>query len=336
MTRAMLLLVALVAPAAASPDAPELDRGAVIYARGSALYKADAKGKGEAELAPLPKGAVVRALRSDASGSVLLVDLSGKWSWLRLDGQAKTLAPLPCADGPAELSVDGTAVVCRAPKSGSMIVELASAKVTAVDIPAPGARLAGSGKDRKLVWVDKTGVWSAPASDPKQKTRVAPEPPLRAFLASHDGARAVGVYSDFVYFDGPRKKKPADVLMGFALDGTAARRQGLPTATPLDWSHDNKYVLLQDGGSACLMRAIGGQYKCWKGFTAVSIAPDGSYALVLGTRKPPTASTTDDVPLTLPSGPLSLYRAKLNGPYDEAPALIVKIVDGAAVWIPKP
>ena len=32
------------------------------------------------------------------------------------------------------------------------------------------------------------------------------------------------------------------------------------------------------------MRATGGQYKCWRGFTAVSVSPDGRYALVLGNR----------------------------------------------------
>jgi hypothetical protein len=138
-------------------------------------------------------------------------------------------------------------------------------------------------------------------------------------------------------------------------------------------------VLIQDGGSACIMRAIGGQYKCWRGYTAASIAPDGSYALVLGAAKqepakkpagkkepgkkepakkappkqelpkpapapaepedPEHASAAsvpvDDVAVPPPAGPLSLYRAKLDGPYTEAPVLLVKLVDGAAVWVPR-
>jgi hypothetical protein len=43
----------------------------------------------------------------------------------------------------------------------------------------------------------------------------------------------------------------------------------------------------------------------------------------------------DDVAVAPPTGPLSLYRAKLDGPYTEAPTLLVKIVDGAAVWVPR-
>lgn len=39
--------------------------------------------------------------------------------------------------------------------------------------------------------------------------------------------------------------------------------------------------------------------------------------------------------MALPRGPLSLYRAKLNGPYTERPALVETVVDGAALWLPE-
>ncbi len=43
----------------------------------------------------------------------------------------------------------------------------------------------------------------------------------------------------------------------------------------------------------------------------------------------------DDVAVAPPSGPLSLFRAALEGSaFTESPALIVKVVDGAAVWVP--
>jgi len=128
---------------------------------------------------------------------------------------------------------------------------------------------------------------------------------------------------------------------------------------PLDWSFDNEYALVQEGSGACLMRFGGGQNKCWRGFTAVGVAPDGSYALLLGNRdgskqkkpakpkpapKAPakgkpiedddSAAPTDDVAVPPPTGPLALYRAKLDGPYDTPPILVIKVVDGAAVWIP--
>jgi len=364
MRSALVLASIFLGPAIAHADDTELNRATVIYARGSVLYKSDGKGKGEVELAKLPASSVVRALRTDAGGTVLLADLAipgkqSKWAWLPLDGAAKSLVELPCSDGPAQLAVDGACVLCRgATATTSLIVNLKTGKATPVAIPAPGARLAGAGKDRKLVWADKTGVWSSPPGNPNHKTKLAAEAPLRSFLPSPDGARAVGVYSDFIY-EG-RQQKPAEMLMGFALDGQAARRKGLRDGVPLEWSHDNQYVLIQNGSSACMMRAIGGQYKCWKGFIATSIAPDGSYALVFGNRnatrtaqpaskKSPakqqgenvpddptsvSAPAGDDVPMAPPTGPLALYRAKLDGPFDAAPQLVVQNIDGAAVWVP--
>jgi len=157
--------------------------------------------------------------------------------------------------------------------------------------------------------------------------------------------------------------------MGFALDGEGARRKAIKAGMPLQWSHDSQWVLVQDGGSACLMHATGGEYKCWKGYTAASIAPDGKYGLFLGNRdgshrqtpatkkqedqkkkKPaPEAegegesgdtggdATEADVLVPPPSGPLSLFRARLEGSaFTESPALLTKIVDGAAVWVPAP
>ncbi|HWU91034.1 MAG TPA: hypothetical protein VN253_27400, partial [Kofleriaceae bacterium] len=228
--------------------------------------------------------------------------------------------------------------------------------------------------DRRLVWADRA-IWSAPPGNPGQKQQVAPEAPLRAFLPSPDGARAVGVYADVPRPGAPggggtaAAAAPAELLMGFALDGVGARRKGIRAGVPLEWSHDSQWVLVQDRGAACIMRAIGGEYKCWRGYTAASIAPDGSYALLLGAPKPDKAAPAkpaapaakkppapapppppspeepenpegapapvDDVAIPPPTGPLSLYRAKLDGPYTEPPVLIVKSVDGAAVWVPK-
>jgi hypothetical protein len=387
--RALLLLTVLAGPPRArAQPADELAATTIIYARGGALYRSDAKGKGETEFAQLPPKTAVRALRTDGEAKVLLVDLGGKWSWMPLDGSAKSLTELPCADGPAQLATDGACVLCRNARqpAQSMIVNLRTGAQTPIAVPSPGARLVGAGADRRLVWADK-GIWSAPPGNPAKKTQVAPEAPLRGLLPSPDGARAVGVYADVPLAGTPgAKAKPAELLMGFALDGVGARRKGIRAGVAVEWSHDSQWVLIQDGGSACIMRAIGGQYKCWRGYTAVSIAPDGSYALVLGAQKkdkdakasvkapaaktpakkepakkepakkePPkqepegpkpediedtepadgAAASVDDVAVPPPTGPLSLYRAKLDGPYTETPALLVKVVDGAAVWIPK-
>ena len=360
----LALLIALTSTAHADD---EFSGATIIFARGGSLYRADPKGKGETELAKLPAKATVRALRTDAEGKVLLVDLQsdrgGTWSYLKLDGVAKELTPLPCADGPAQLAEDGLCVLCHAAKQTSIIHNLFTNKTTPVDVPTLGARLARTGAKRELVWADSTGVWAASPAKPKQATRVAPDPPKRGFLPAPDGSHALGVYPDEVFTDA-HHKVPADVLMVFSLDGEAARRKAIKNGVPVEWSHDSQWVLVQDGASACIMKSAGGEYKCWRGYTAASIAPDGKFALVLGNRdgskqapakpakrggkgpaKPAPQSEAEepdadpnappDVDVPPPSGPLSLFRVRLEGsPYTERPALITKIVDGAAVWVP--
>jgi hypothetical protein len=124
---------------------------------------------------------------------------------------------------------------------------------------------------------------------------------------------------------------------------------------PIDWSHDAQWVLVQDGSEACEVRASGGEYKCFTGFTMQSTATDGRWMVLLG---PPSTKSKDkpkdkpkdkskdkaaaddapppgDVAVPPPAGPLALYRGRLEGLYKEAPTMIVSSVDGAAVWVPK-
>jgi hypothetical protein len=403
--------LALAGRAARADDEPT---GVVIFARGSSLFQVDARGRAETEIAQLaapaapaapaggarakpsaPSGpsVAVRALRSDAGGSVLLADLAGKWAWMPLDGSTRSLTELPCADGPAQLAEDGSSVLCRAPQSAarSLLVDLPRgaaatrpARTMLLDVPPGGARIIGSGAERALVWADATGVWTSPAGDPRRKTRVAPQPPLRGFLASPDGERAIGTYADQVFTD-LHHTRPAEVLMTMSLDDQGARRKAIRDGVAVEWSHDSQWVLVQDGGSACIMRASGGQYKCWRGYTAASLSSDGRWALALGNRdgskkqspprpaarpvgKPaapvaPPASdaadrrddkpwdrldepsdepeagdappANDDVSVAPPSGPQSLYRLRLEGAFTDRPTVIVKVVDGAAVWVPR-
>lgn len=397
-----VITLAAPSPAHADADADEFDGASVIFARGSSLYRVDPRGKGETELAQLPARTTVRALRSDARGTVLLADLAGAWAWMPLDGSTRSLTALPCGDGPAALAEDGSAVLCRSPRQPrrSILVELgppgpagAPPRVTALDVPPGTARLVGSGADRKLVWADQAGVWTAPAADLRRKTRAALDVPLRGFLASPDGARAIAVFPDQVFAD-LHHKRSAEVLMTLQLDGQGARRKAIRDGVAVEWSHDARWLLVQDGASTCIMRASGGQYKCWRGLTAASLSADGRWALALGNRdgsrqssarsgksdksgksaarpppahpaaRPPTTPSdgnppgpddkpwdnldepsdepeagdpppaTDDVSVAVPSGPLSLYRLRLEGAFTDRPTLLVKVVDGAAVWVP--
>lgn len=369
---ASLLLLLLPARAAIAND--DFGGAYVIFARGDSLIRTDPKGKSETVLAKLATPAPVRALRTDIAGKILLANVGGKWSWMPLDGKAPSLVDLPCADGPAHLATDGSCVLCRAPAANaSLIVNFATGKSITIPIPTTGARIVGNPPDRKLVWADSAGVWSSPPNDPRKKTLVAPQSPLRGFLPNPAGTRAVGVYDDVIH-DSPRTTKPAELFMTFALDGQGARRKTVKAGVAAEWSYDNNWLLLQDRGSACVVSATGGQYKCWRGYTAASISNDGRFALILGSRdksapktKKPKKSDkkskkktktddenaepsnesenkgghdddhpTDDVEVPPPTGPLSLYRAQLEGAYTTAPAKIISVLDGAAVWIPGP
>ncbi|HLL20490.1 MAG TPA: hypothetical protein VK427_00080, partial [Kofleriaceae bacterium] len=187
----MLAVIALlVSPALAADD--ERLSATIIYARGNALYKSDARGRNESQLVQLPSKATVRAMRTDIAGKTLLVDVGGKWSWMPLDRPRDrppdrpgvALAGLPCADGPAQLATDGTSVVCRSIESPdkSVLVQLDTGTVTKLDAPPTGARLVGSGRARKLVWADANGVWGAPPNNLQAKTKLAAEAPRRGFL----------------------------------------------------------------------------------------------------------------------------------------------------------
>src|SRR6185436_12790942 len=113
-------------PATPAIAGDEFGNASIIFARGSSLYQVDARGKGEIEIAQLGSKVIVRALRCDAAGTVLLADLAGRWAWMPLDGSTKQLTDLPCADGPAQLTEDGSSVLCRSPRAAnqSILVDL--------------------------------------------------------------------------------------------------------------------------------------------------------------------------------------------------------------------
>ena len=356
------VLFGSVTRAQADDDDTEPKAGQVVYAKGTSLWRIAATGRGKAtEVVALPagaKGSDVRAIRADPGGHTLIVDVAGTWYWTRLDGDtAAPLAAIGCGAGPATLSLDGALVVCGGDKSGVSVLKLGAADRVDRDVPAAGAAVLGAQGARTLLWADATSVWSAPLG-PATAARALADAPLAHFSPSPDGTHALGVYKAADDHD-------AQLLYTFPLDGSGARRKVIRNGVPIEWAWDSKWALVQDGGSACVMKAAGGEYKCWKGFTAVGVADDGAWALMLGTRdgKPaaekPKAKdkgkhhddaaaapapageedggdATDDTPVPLPKGPYSLYRGRRDGAYTDKPVVIVHDVDGAAAWLPAP
>ncbi|MCE9580783.1 MAG: hypothetical protein K8W52_47155 [Deltaproteobacteria bacterium] len=406
---AIAILIAI-APAAHADD--EFGGGSVVFARGTSLWRTDARGKAATELVALPgKGEDVRAIRADAAGATLMVDVAGRWYWTRItDGTAAPLAPLACASGGATLVGDGSCVVCASPRGTATIIRLRDNKSFDTGVAAQGATVAISPAGRALVWAEAAGMFASPPGRTKDRHLLGSESPLSSFTPSPDGTRALGVYRE------TEADKDRDgiheLLYTVALDGTGARRKVIRHGVPIVWSWDSQWVLVQDRGAGCVMRGVGGEYKCWKGYTAQSIAPDGAWALLLGPRdakaaealaqkaiaenlaaikanekakaearrkkpkpkprgghhrgpdpdegtppddggggeegpgdEPDFAGPDDDLegdtdvadlPVPLPARPFSLYRARRNGAYTDKPIVLVKDVDGAAVWLPAP
>jgi hypothetical protein len=319
---AALAIVALCAsPARAGDD--DFAGASVVFARDASLWKTDPQGKGPAsELVALPGSASdVRMIRSDPAGKVILFDAAGTWYWARLGADVAKPEKLPCADAPARLTPDARVVICADDDGKALLVGLVTDKVVHWPAPAAGARIVTTDGVRELIYADGDGIWAAPLKKPRERRALASEAPLRGFVAAPDGARAAAITDGHVYEK--KQKVAAEVLSGFALDGKAARRTLHRDSTVIDWSWDSRWLLVQLGDEACITRATGGQYKCWSGYRAQSLAPDGTWALVLGKRK-----DSDDDTLS------SLYRAELSGAYTERPALVETLVDGAALWLP--
>ncbi len=355
-------------PAEAKPKKAAVDEFAgvrVIYADANALWSTDARGKGTAtKLLDLSGEAL--ALRSDPAGRVLVVNVGGVWSWLATDAASPSLAALPCtADGGLSITADAEYVVCGSGSGSTQLVRLRTGAKVVRAVPSASAVLVGPANARVLMWGDADGVWSALAKrkdDLANKKLLAPAP-LRGLSIRPDGARALGVFAGI-----QRKGKTetaTELLYGFALDGTAARRKSIRGGVVVQWSADGAWALVQDGTKACVMRVVGGEYKCWKGYQGVALSPDGESALLLGSPKAsggggaePDDSADpggdgeggggggDDEPVAEPAaeatptpavtGERALYRARVPGTYTAAPAMIVGKMAGAAAWLPAP
>ena len=68
------VVVCVLTTAAAATAAPvdDVTPRTIVFARGERLIRSDGRGKGETDLATLPAKKAVRALRTDAAGTVLL------------------------------------------------------------------------------------------------------------------------------------------------------------------------------------------------------------------------------------------------------------------------
>jgi hypothetical protein len=315
--RLTVVVLSLLALAPESAEAkPKAPPGHVVYVQKGAVWRAplaDPKKPVKLMVVPALRRRFTR-LEAAGDGSALLVELGRNAAWIDLSVEPP--APpvyLPCR-GRARLSPTGERVMCASRTAKGTAVyrmrpSLGGAALLAGVDPA-GTNLSDLAGEH-IVMVDKGGLWSLPVAQPDQRTQVAPHVPAGGLSIAPDGQRAVGRYSE---------TNAGESLFGFRLDGQAARRK-LGPGTPVGWSADSVWVAVAAENTACAVKAVGGEYKCWDRFRALAINRDGSWLLL---AKPPG-----------PRGRrFDLFLGRVGGPHVEKPLPLLLRGVSAAVLIP--
>ncbi len=312
LTRATLAIagiLASLAPSAIGAEASNSAEPRVLFERDGALWAAPAGGGGEDEkLADLDRP--VSGLEAlDARGDVVLGQGGDEVFLVDLGGdEPSRVRMLPCHP-PAQLSAGGEAVLCRredavlkVPSQGSLIRVLRRPGVSA-------AGFFGRDADRAVIADDRAICAFSFSGGPTNC--LAPHSPAPNDLhPAPDGSRAAATYE--------REGQPP-TLYSFRLDGRGVRRGLLRAARAVAWSADSAWLAAQRGSRACLVRAVGGQYKCWRDFRALALSPDGQHIV-----------------LSKGEGSVDIYVAPLAGPRPVAPTRIARGANSAAAaWLPE-
>lgn len=303
---------------AASASVPV--EGSLVFARGEALWRVPvnagrAGGKRAVQLAPLPSEAgALTGLIASPRGNAVVATFERGVSWLALNQASPRLRPLACVP-PAFFSRDGRLACAGA---DGRLALYASLRRTARAVPLPGARLAGFAADGRLLLADERGLWAVAADDPGQRTQLAPHVGARGLRVGPRGRRAAAWYAGV-------GTHPIPGLYTFALDEKATRRRLLAEAKPVAWASGGGWLAVQsEEEGACLVRVVGGQYKCWRRYRAVSISPKGAFLLMVKPEEKEREGA---------DASLGLYIGEGEGVRPAAPRLVVDGVSRHAVWV---
>ena len=315
-TRIGLLLGVL--GALAVPDEaeakPKPPPGSVVFVQKGAIWRAPlADPKKPEKLIGLPamRRRMTR-LEAAGDGSALLVELGRNAAWIDMTAEPLRPVYLPCR-GRARLSSSGELVVCASrTRSGTvayrMRPQVASWLLDGFD---PKVTSLADVRGERVVVVDSDALWNSPVAQPDQRVQVSPHVPAGALSIAPDGQRAVGRYTE---------GESGDSLFGFRLDGQAARRK-LGPGVPVAWSADSVWLIIAAENTACAVRAVGGEYKCWDKYRPLAIDADGSWVLL---AKPPKGR----------SRRLELFLGRVSGPHAEKPIKLLLKNVAAATLVP--
>ena len=296
--------------------------GSVVFVKDGGLWRAPlATPDRAARIADLPVAPVlVRGIAAAVDGSAALIDLGADAVWVDLRSAGAAPVYLPCAGGRLAQSGDRVLCTARGPASGVVVIRLRpTPAATPLDgLDATRTSLVGPSGDH--IVTDAGGaLWLASLATPTDRHEVAPHVPEGRLWIAPNGQRAVGRY----------QKNGEDSLFGFRLDGRAARRKLMP-AVPVEWSADSTWLAVQTQGAGCVLRAVGGEYKCWDHYRALGLSPDGAEVLLARSAggsgpsaehgKPDGAAAGNDNSSS-PGGdaPFDLYLAPVAGVRAEHP-----------------
>jgi hypothetical protein len=331
-------LSALIVAGALQPAAEAGGKESLLFAQGSSIWRMDIEGKGKpVELVQIGQGTVTRIHASD-EGDTLLIEKDDEVLWARPGRGSKPVParPLDCKPH-AHLAADGKHAACMDQSGNRVLIRLDPGPRKTVYGAAINTHIGFGGKT--MISSDDKGVWAAPPGRSQSgRALLAREPPQSHLLVAPSGKRAVGVYLE----------AQGHGLYTFRLDGKGVRRRLMKGATPVAWSRDSRWLLVQADKSACMVRAAGGQYKCWRRYQAVDISPDGSHVLLVkendddegkrkrkgkSKRKRKRKETSRDNGAS--SGEFGLYRGGRDGIKPDAPTLVRSQVHPAAAWLGK-
>lgn len=298
---ALAMVAAWSASAAAEPS------GTIVFSRKGVLHERAAAGPDGRELgAVFGDGLPLDWLAVAPGGARLVAGSQQRYRQAAVPAPGGALAPTPllCWSSPRP-SADGKAIVCGSGSGAALVAEPDTHRRWLVR--GDGARAGWLPRARAAVVITGDLIVAQPATGAART--VAPHAPTGTLSVSPTGERAVGVYAG----EGDDDR----ALYTFRLDGAAVKRKLMREAEPIAWSADGAWLLVQQEREACLVRTVGGEYKCWSRYQAAAIAPAGDYALLIKPR--------DDAGF-------DLYRAELEGASAKRPVLLETDIDGPAAW----
>lgn len=282
----------------------------IIFAKGHALWRIAPRGGAPHKLADLGAAAAkLHRLASNRRGTLLLLGIGDATYTLDLDaGATARLKRLACTGLP-RTAADGSGAICLGPHGHTLLYAFgANGRMRSPrDLALKPAAVLGARPPSFLV--DRRGKLWRTALGAGPGHLLVPQAPSKHLLVAPNGKRAVGTY----------RIDELDRLCSFRLDGRAARRRLITEGIPIAWSWNSRWLLVQDGRRGCLVRAVGGEYKCWRRYRAVSLTWNGKRVLL---ERPDSGR-----------GALRLYTAPLKGALPARPHLVVKGAQGAALWL---